>query len=302
MIINAYAKINLTLDVFSLGADGYHSLASVMQTISLSDTLEFHLLDRQGIEFTCSCPGMPDVPLDSSNLVVRAAEATIVRASQLGRTPKTGVCIHLIKNIPSQAGLGGGSSDAAAALSGVNRMLKLGLSAEEQIEIAFTLGSDIPFFLTGGCCCARGRGEELTPLSDIPSLWIVIVKPDVCISTPWAYSALDELPERASHRATMRMEKAVQNCDVNRIIAYLSNDFELPIFMKYSDLAWLRDEMQMAGALNARLCGSGSAIFGILESQGAAEQCARRLQSRYAHVSVSRTLSRYESNPDEVCE
>lgn len=297
LTVASCAKINLTLDVFSKRADGYHSMASVMQAISLADTL--HLTPRRepGIAFTCEAPEAFAVPADATNLAVRAARAALDAAAEAGRKIAAGVAIHLVKRIPAQAGLGGGSSNAAAALLGVNALLGLNLDAQTLHALAASLGSDVSFFLTGGTAAARGRGETITPLPDAPTLWLVVVKPEENVSTAWAYGELDAMPNRTSHRATKRMEEALRADDSGRLIAWQSNDFELPVFTHFPRLAWLHDELRMAGALTAHLCGSGSALYGVAPDEAAARRIAGLLQSRYPQVVVARTLTRAESDP-----
>src|SRR5579884_492128 len=297
VVVAAYAKINLTLDVFSKRADGYHSMASVMQTISLCDTLSRQRRSEPGVRLTCDAPASFAVPVDATNLAYRAAEAALAAASEEGKAVEAGVVIHLEKRIPAQAGLGGGSSDAAAALVGVNALLGLGLDSARLHALASGLGSDVPFFLTGGTAVARGRGENITSLPDAPRFWLVVVKPEENVSTAWAYSALDAVPERSSHRATGRMEEALHARDTDRLIAWQSNDFELPVFAQYPRLAWLHDELRMAGALTAHLCGSGSAVYGVAPDEAKAQRMADLLRKRYAEVFVARTLSRDESDP-----
>lgn len=288
----AYAKINLTLDVFSKRADGYHSLASVMQAISLHDTLTISLRDEAGILFTCDGEQSAGIPNDASNLVVRAAQSVLDVAHG-----EMGLKIHLHKRIPSQAGLGGGSSDAAATLLGVTALTGFDIGPKTLHDLAAALGSDVPFFLTGGTAVARGRGENISPIADAPSLWLVIVKPEESVSTGWAYDQLDSVVERASHRATKRMEEALKSGDLERLIAWQSNDFELPVFAHFPRLAWLHDELRMAGALTAHLCGSGSAVYGVFAGEEAANKVGGLLQSKYPQVYVARTLSRVASNP-----
>lgn len=297
LTVTACAKINLTLDVFSKRADGYHSLASVMQAIGIYDTLRLTRRAAPGIAFTCEAPEAFAVPTDASNLAVRAAQAALDTAAQAGAAVEGGVAIHLIKRIPTQEGLGGGSSDAAAALLGVNALLELNLSTETLQTLAASLGSDVTFFLMGGTATARGRGEVITPLPDAPTLWLVVVKPEENISTAWAYSALDAIPGRPSHRATRRMEEALRAGDLDRLIARQSNDFELPVFTHFPKLAWLHDELLMAGALTAHLCGSGAALYGVARDESAAARMAELLRRRYAQVAVTRTLTRAESDP-----
>jgi 4-diphosphocytidyl-2-C-methyl-D-erythritol kinase len=297
LIVSSYAKINLTLDVFSKRADGYHSIASVMQAISLHDTLHLSRQDTPDVAFTCDAPPEDVIPADATNLVVRAAQAAIEAAKQAGQAVSGGVAIHLEKRIPAQAGLGGGSSNAAATLVGVNALLGLQLDPKTLHTLAASLGSDVPFFLTGGTAVARGRGEALTPLDDIPTLWLALVKPEEGVSTGWAYNALDELPDRASHRGTKRMEEALRAGDTGRLLAFQSNDFESVVFPHFPRLAFLHDELMMAGAQTAHLCGSGSTLYGVAPDEATAARMAELLRRRHARVYVARTLTRGKSDP-----
>jgi 4-diphosphocytidyl-2-C-methyl-D-erythritol kinase len=297
--VRAFAKINLTLDVFSKRADGYHSMASVMQVISLHDTLTLTRRQEPGLGFTCDAPAGAEIPADATNLVYRAARSALKAAEETGHRIEGGVNLHLIKRIPAQAGLGGGSSDAAATLLGMNALLALALPASTLHACAAALGSDVPFFLMGGTATARGRGENLTALPDAPSCSLIVVKPEESVSTGWAYDQLDAIPERASHRATGRLEQALRADDRDRLLAFQSNDFEQPVFAHFPRLAWLHDELMMAGALTAHLCGSGAALYGIARDTVSAQRVAERLQGRYPYVAVARSLTRAESDPLE---
>ena len=297
--VHAFAKINLTLDVFSKRADGYHSMASVLQSISLHDTLVLTRREEPGLGFTCDAPAAAGIPADATNLVVRAAQSALNAAEAAGHTIRGGVDLHLIKRVPAQAGLGGGSSDAAAALRGIDALLGLELPKSTLHDCAAALGSDVPFFLMGGTATARGRGENLTALPDAPACLLVVVKPEENVSTAWAYAQLDAIPERASHRATGRWEQALRNEDRDRLLAFQSNDFEQPVFTHFPRLAWLHDELMMAGASVAHLCGSGSALYGCVPDAATAQRVADRLQDRYPYVAVAHTLTRAESDPLE---
>lgn len=299
LVVRSWAKINLTLDVFSLRSDGFHSVASVMQAISLNDSLRVARREAGGVGFTCDAPAQFNIPTDGTNLVVRAAEAVLAAATAAGKAVDGGVAVHLTKRIPAQAGLGGGSSNAAAAVRGVDALLGLNLDAVTLHDLATRLGSDVPFFLTGGTASARGRGEAISSLPDIPTQWVVIVKPEANVSTGWAYGELDAIPDRSSHRATKRMEEAIRASDWERLIAWQCNDFELPVFAQIQSIAWLHDELMMAGARTAHLCGSGSAVYGMTDSEVAAERIANLMRKRYVEVSVARTLARAESDPLE---
>ncbi len=293
--IRSYAKINLTLDVFSKLPNGYHGMSSIMQTISLFDTLEMRLIPQIAIQFTCEAPLSPDVPSGSDNLVVRAISLLLNHASSVGKRIEYGIACHLTKMVPSQAGLGGGSSNAAAALRGLNTILQLDFTTEDLVELAAQLGSDVPFFLYGGTALASGQGTEIKPINDIPMLWMVVVKPSISVSTKWAYDQLDAIPNRSSHRATLRMQAAIENDDIERILSIQCNDFEAPVFEHYTELAWLADEMRMAGAISVHLAGSGSALYGLVTDQEAALKTAERLQRVHPRTWVVRTLSRNEA-------
>ncbi len=279
----AYAKINLTLDVFNLREDGFHSLASVMQTISLHDTLTLSLREDGVIAFTCEGENSEGIPLDSTNLVIRAANAVL----EAGGRTEMGLKLHLEKRIPSQAGLGGGSSDAAAALLGVDALLNLDLDRKTLHRLAASLGSDVPFFLEGGTAVARGRGELISECPANPTFWLVIVKPEENVSTGWSYNQLDSIPDRQSHRATKRMEQALREGDAGRLIAWQSNDFELPVFAHFPKLAWLHDELRMAGCRVAHLCGSGSALYGVTDNEAEAHRIADLLLPRYPKTYIA---------------
>jgi 4-diphosphocytidyl-2-C-methyl-D-erythritol kinase len=287
LTIRSYAKLNYTLDVLSPRPDGYHGIASVMQCVSLADDITLSQRDAPGVEIACSAPG---VPADSTNLAVRAAEAALAAAGY-----RDGLRIELVKRVPAQAGLGGGSSNAAYTLIGTNALLSLDLSDDHLATLAAALGSDVPFFLTGGTAVARGRGEQLTPLPDAPLFWFVIVKPDVSISTPWAYRALDEVPDRQSTRATGRMQQLIEAGDAQGIVASLANDFERVVLTEHLPVALLCDDLTMARARNARLCGSGSAVFGIAASRDEAEAVAAVMRPENPGGHVCRALTRAES-------
>jgi 4-diphosphocytidyl-2-C-methyl-D-erythritol kinase len=288
--VPSFAKVNFTLDVLSLREDGFHSMASVMQAVSLHDTITVETQTVSGIELTCSDDRIPS---DSTNLAWRAADAAL---RETGRFD--GLRIHVEKRIPSQAGLGGGSSNAAATLRAVDALLELNLPSSTLHGLATALGSDVPFFLTGGTASARGRGEVITPLPDGSELWFVIVKPEVNVSTAWAYGELDAIPDRVSARSTRRMEELIRSEADDRAIRTISrmtNDFEQVIYSEHLSIALLHDEFLMARAENARLCGSGAAVFGVSQTEAAAREVARIMGKKYAEAHVCRSLSRAES-------
>lgn len=268
---NAHAKINLTLDVGRRRPDGYHDIRSVMQTIALHDTLTVTSAQAPGIRLAVTGDEAGGVPTDETNLVHKAAVRLqkIAAARGILAGDRSGLHIDLYKRIPSQAGLGGGSSDAAAALLAVNNLFGLHLSPARLSEIGAALGADVPFFLTGGTALAEGLGEKLTPLLPLDPDWLlVIAKPSVGVSTAAAYAALDAVP-RQSGDATERWLQDRQT---------VSNDFEtviLPAFPEVATAYALLSQTAQAGeSFRPLLCGSGAALFLRTSTVDAAEQAA----------------------------
>ena len=277
----AFAKINLHLHVLGRRPDGYHELRTIFQTISLRDTLELSISRRPGIALEVSDNSLPSGP---ENLVYRAIE-TIRCETGFGG----GVRAHLVKRIPVARGLGGGSSDAAAALIGMLRLTGQKVTLARLIEIAAGLGADVPFFLFGGRALAVNRGDEIYPLTDNARRAIVVVSPrDISVSTKEAYQWLSaELTNRAEPPniwgfcalCWSRPGKA-------------SNDFEGPVFRRHPRLGEIRDRLLERGAAEAALAGSGSAVFGVFRNQAQARRAAREFPED--PVFVVETLSREE--------
>lgn len=245
MTIDAPAKVNLTLRVLGRREDGFHEIETLMAPITLADRLEIDLRDDREISLTCSDPGLPS---DASNLAYRAAAAF---AKHTGLA--FGAHIHLQKVIPHGAGLGGGSSDAAAVLVALNHLLKTNLPVGDLERLAATLGSDIPFFIRSQPAICRGRGEILEPIQELASAEILLVKPPFPISTPWAYQTW-----ATSEKPGATLEQF--HCSIP-----LMNDLEAPVFSKYLVLPVLKNALRKhAGVSAALMSGSGSTIFAIL--------------------------------------
>ncbi|NPV26902.1 MAG: 4-(cytidine 5'-diphospho)-2-C-methyl-D-erythritol kinase [Firmicutes bacterium] len=280
LVISAPAKINLTLDVLGKRPDGYHEVEMIMQSIDLRDYLMFRQLPG-GFELSCNQPALP---VDESNLVTRAVKLLHQRHPWTG-----GVAIHLEKNIPLAAGLGGGSADAAAALKGINELFELGLSLEELISIAAELGADIPFCLLEGTAVARGKGEILMSLTTPKPIWLVLVKPSVAVSTAKVYQGFR--PERVKRRPqTAEMIQALQAGDLDRICANLVNVLETVTLDWYPEIGQIKDDLLVRGALGALMSGSGPTVFGVVADRAQAEHLARQFQSRYAEVFAVATI------------
>ena len=273
----AHAKINLTLDVGSRRPDGYHDIRSVMQTLALHDTVSVALASAPGVSLTVTGEEAGGVPADDTNLVHKAAVRLqkIAAARGILAGNRSGLEIGLHKRIPSQAGLGGGSSDAAATLQAVSALFGLGLSKARLAEIGAALGADVPFFLTGGTALAEGLGERVTPLPPLDPSWpLVIVKPNADVSTAAAYAALDAVPNRRFGDATERRLNGGQA---------LSNDFEAVILPLYPEVAsayaLLSQTAEVGESFTPLLCGSGAALFLRASSLEAAETIAAQVRA-----------------------
>ena len=263
--VTAAAKVNLALEVLGRRADGYHELATVMQAVDLADRLL--LEDADSLTLTTTSP---DVPTDGGNLALRAA-AALREASKVDR----GVHIRLDKRIPVAAGLGGGSSDAAAGLLGLNRLWNLRWPLARLAEVAVTLGMDVPFFLRGGVALGTGRGEELARLQGIP-LALVLVNPGTPLSTAAVYGRVTPAMYSSAGRA-QSMVDALRSRRTRQVAATLYNGLEDAASGVSPDLARIRAALMAAGALGALMSGSGPTVFGVARSFDHARQIRARL-------------------------
>lgn len=270
--VNAYAKINLTLDITGKRADGYHLLRMVMQSVSLCDRLTL-TSGKPGIHIQCA---RAYVPCGKDNTVYKAAAAYFAFA---GVEPA--LCVTIEKNIPSQAGLGGGSADAAAVLLALNEMHRTGYSKETLCEIGLKAGADVPFCILGGTALAEGIGEKLIALPALPPCSIVICKPLIGVDTKKAYTLVDSTPN-SEHFCTDAMQDALRRADLGRIAASLGNDFERVLSL--ADVNRIKEKMLSVGALGSCMTGSGSAVFGIFADDKKALACKELLGKEYADV------------------
>jgi 4-diphosphocytidyl-2-C-methyl-D-erythritol kinase len=278
----AFAKINLCLHVVGKRPDGYHELRTIFQAISLRDTLELSLTPGSS-GFHCTLTANDESLLGPANLVARAVIAMQREIGFLGN-----VAAHLEKKIPVARGMGGGSSDAAAAMIGTLRLTGAKVPLARLMEIAASLGADVPFFLFGGRALAVNRGDEIYPLPNAPKQTILVVSPrDIGVSTKEAFQWI-------SAELTKRPEppKIWGFCALcwSRQGAGLSNDFEGPVFDRHPRLGEIRDGLLKRGAADAALAGSGSAVFGIFRNPARARRAARAFPED--SVFVVETLSR----------
>ena len=275
----AYAKVNLTLAVGEKRLDGYHEVVSVMQRVSLCDTLTAEQT-REGITLTCSDPALPS---GEENLAHRAASLFFRETGIAG-----GAALTLEKRIPSQAGLGGGSSDAASVLLALRKLYAPALPDTELETMAAALGSDVPFFIRGGTQLATGRGEVLSPLPSLTDGWFVIVKPTESFSTPAMYRRLDE-PGSVLVRNSRYMQDAVAANNVHAVAAELHNSFER-VVPKDSSLRTIKDALRAQGALASLLSGSGSAVFGLFDTETAARAAVEALRPAWPEIFLARPV------------
>ncbi|GCE27738.1 4-diphosphocytidyl-2-C-methyl-D-erythritol kinase [Dictyobacter alpinus] len=270
--VQSYAKINLTLDVLGKRADGYHELATIMQTIDLYDTICLTRLAEDRVSMNCNRPELSN----DYNLVVRAVQAV---RQKLGL--HQGLAIELHKRVPVAAGLGGGSSNAAATLLALQQWWNLPLSMQDLWEIAASLGSDIPFFLTGGLALCEGRGERITPLaSHWPATmrWLLLVKPDISVSTAMVYRNLT--PDDYTNGGWSRAAEVALQTQSKLQASDLYNSLERGVLEQYAEVARARQEMLDAGAHYVRLSGSGPTLFTTFDTLTEAAAVQQKLQSQ----------------------
>ena len=257
LTLSAPAKINYLLDVTGKRPDGYHELRMIMQRVNLCDEITLTLTNNHEINVTCNSKGAPDGP---KNIAWKAARAMFDTTESA-----FGVNIAITKNIPVAAGLGGGSSDAATVLMGLNQLLKLGHTDQKLMETGCSLGADVPFFIFKRTALAEGIGEKLTPLLNTPKCWIVLVNPGIHVSTAWVYKSLqltkdydlNKLPEFFG--------------SVEDIVSIMSNDLESVTIQRFPVIADIKTCLIDMGAVGSMMSGSGPTVFGIFKSFDTAE-------------------------------
>jgi 4-diphosphocytidyl-2-C-methyl-D-erythritol kinase len=282
--VRAHAKINLDLRVLGTRLDGFHELRTVFQAIALHDVVA--CIPREGpFAIECDTAG---VPLDSTNLVWRAAEALWRSLRRAG--PLRDVTIRLEKRIPLQAGLGGGSTDAAATLLALASLWRVPVRANQVTDLAATLGADVPFFLAGGTALGLGRGDEVYPLADLPRHWIVLLIPGFGVSTVDAYRWYDS--EREMARGVSAREPQIVPGPWPSRAAQMINDLEAPIARHHPEIDQMRMALRRAGALAAAMSGSGSTVFGLFQKRGDALAAVERLSGSGWRVLLTESLGR----------
>ena len=278
----AYAKINLVLNICDLRPDGYHDIQTIMQSLELHDDVTVEQTGGTGITVTAS---VDTIPTDESNLAAKAVKAFAAKTG----VPADGLSIHIEKRIPVAAGLGGGSSDAAATLRALNVLYETNLSVDELAEIGIEVGSDVPFCVHGGCAYVEGKGDMVVPTTPMPQCITVIGKPDLAISTEKMYQRFDqaELPQRADHTPEIMLGLRWEN--LKAVAESVGNAFE-QVLMKNerNTVDMMKEVMNQFGTLGTAMTGSGPAVFGIFDNE------------LYARVASETLRQRLKGNPEIV--
>ena len=278
----AYAKVNLTLDVLGKREDGYHDLKSVMQTVSVRDDIEIDVGTGKAWCLKCDKEG---IPTDERNLAWKAAK---VYCDAMQKDPN-GLEIRITKRIPSQAGMGGGSADAAAVLRALNRHYGNPLSIMALAELGAQVGSDVPFCVLCGTAMAEGRGEKLRKLPDMPDCIFVVVKPEFSVSTPELYQKIDSvtISKRPDHKA---MESALLAGDLEKVAKNVFNVFDPVVTEEHLELNYIKSIFHNYGAISYQMTGSGSAVFAVVSEFEVAAVICSMLKENYPEVFICKPV------------
>lgn len=278
----AFAKLNLTLDVLGKRADGYHDLKSVMQTVSIRDDIEIDI--DTGKPWCLKCD-KDDIPTDETNLAWKAAK---LYCERLNKAPD-GIEIRITKRIPSQAGMGGGSADAAAVLRALNHYYGEPLSIMALAELGAEVGSDVPFCVICGTAMVEGRGERLRKLPDMPECIFVICKPEFSVSTPELYQKIDDtqIAKRPDNQA---MESALIARDIEKVAHNLCNVFDPVVTQEHLELNYIKSIFHQYGAMGYQMTGSGSACFAMVSEFEVAAVICGMLKDTYPNIFICKSV------------
>lgn len=269
--IEANAKINLGLDVLRRRADGYHEVKMIMQTVGISDRLEFAKLSDDCIRISTN---RRELPVGPQNLIYKAARL-VKDTCQIAE----GISVKLEKNIPVAAGMAGGSADAAATIHGMDRLFDLQLSLEEKQKLGVQIGADVPYCLMGGTALAEGIGEALTALPAVPDAYLVVAKPDIDVSTAFVYKNL-HVDRLRSHPDIDGMVESIKKGELSGITARMENVLETVTIAHYPVIAQMKEFLKEQGALNALMSGSGPTVFGVFEKEETARAAYEAMRQR----------------------
>jgi 4-diphosphocytidyl-2-C-methyl-D-erythritol kinase len=280
LTLKSYAKINLCLFVLKKREDGYHEIFSVMQAIDLHDRLTLHKTGER-IVIRCDHPGVPE---DESNLAYRAADLLFKETNLKG-----GVRIDIKKQIPVSAGLGGGSSNAAFTLRGLNQLFDLKLSVQKLHCIASRIGSDVPFFLYSGQAAAKGRGEKIVPTELYRDYWVVLVCPNMIISTQRVYQNVKIDLTRDGW--SINLNSCDNKGDFFETLRQFDNDLEKVVTSGHAIIGQIKRTLENSGAMKSSMSGSGPAVYGLFERKPQAEEVARKLTRGDWHIFLTRPIA-----------
>lgn len=278
----AFAKINLTLDVLGKREDGYHDIKSIMQTISIRDDIEIDIGTGKPWSLLCTDE---TIPTDETNLAWKAAKVF----SEALKIDFDGIEIRIVKRIPTQAGLGGGSADAAAVLRALNRHYDYPLSVMALAELGARIGSDVPFCVICGTAMCEGRGERLRKLADLPDCFFVVCKPDFSCSTPELYKKLDQkaIGKHPDHQA---MESALIEGDLLKVAQNIHNVFDPLVTEEHLELNYIKSIFSTYGAVAHQMTGSGSAVFAIVSEFEIAAVICSMLKDEYPKIYIAKAV------------
>lgn len=284
IVLKAYAKVNLALDVIRRRENGYHDLKMIMQTVDLYDVITIEKIS-EGIEISGS---VPELKYDESNLIYKAAKMMIDEYNI-----KEGVRIYLEKNIPMAAGMAGGSTDGAAVYNGMNELFELGRSKEELCSLGVKIGADVPYCILGGTYLAEGIGEILTPLPSVPDCTLLIAKPNFDVSTKYVYENL-HANELKHHPDVDAVIEEIKKGSLEGICGYMENVMETVTQKEYPRIGEIKKLMTDCGALKSMMSGSGPTVFGIFDQRQKAENCAGllRAEGKEKQIFVSSFINR----------
>lgn len=280
IIEKAPAKINLGLDVLGKRADGYHELEMVMSSVDLADRLIMEELEEDKIIIETN---KAFLPIDKRNNVYQAASIVKKRYGI-----NKGILIRITKNIPVAAGLGGGSTDCAAALRGMDRLWQLGLTMPELIDIGMEVGTDVPYCIYGTTAFISGKGEKVTPLRPMPQCWVVLVKPRLSVSTGKIFQEVDL--DQLHHPDIQELSDAILAEDYQRMIAAMGNSLESITIPKHPVVQQIKERMMKYGADVALMTGSGSTVFALCQKYSRAQRVYNALKGFCEEVYLVRTL------------
>jgi 4-diphosphocytidyl-2-C-methyl-D-erythritol kinase len=280
MLVKAYGKINISLDIVGKREDGYHLLKMIMQNVDLYDAMSFEKCSK-GINISCN---KPYIPTDERNLVYKAAKLFMDTYDI-----NEGVNIHLKKNIPVAAGMAGGSADAAAVFRALREVFKIDVNNNELMNLGVQIGADVPYCIMGGTALCEGIGDIITPLKPFKNHILVLVKPNFGVSTKEVYKSLD-ISKIFKHPDTESLIKAMEEERLEAVCGSMKNLLENVTLRKYPVLKRIKEDMIKMGAMGSMMSGSGPTIFAFFDDMLKAQRCYEKFKTQYKEVYITRTI------------